>query len=445
MYKKIILDHYANHRSVEGFVTNPTSNEEVANAIEWAVSRGLKVVPIGAQNSFSDIFLSAGQLHLSLLSMNQLMAFDPIKEEISVQSGMRIWDLLSFILPKGLYLTGLSGSHTDTIGGMLSSNCHGKDSWRWGNFGENIISLKMIDQYGLPKTLYPSDPMFKAIISGLGGLGVVVEVTLKLKKLPSPILSTSSKAISIEEAVELRLTDVDYCYGWLDILTNRKSNCILRTATFNPNAQHSLKETNNEDKLWNKHPRIFWKGIRAFWNPVTYKVVNKIIYIAEKNKSTPSDLLITHFLYPWKQKPGVRYVFKSNSFYELQTIFPFNTFNNALLAIKGLMKEYNILPMMSALKWHRPDDFLLSFSGSGLSLSNTFDLAYLNTPKGDRFIKAYTELVLNFEGRFYLSKFPYIDKCQLLESHPNAQKWLAIKHEVDPQNIFCSDRMSLFL
>ena len=38
------------------------------------------------------------------------------------------------IMPKNWGLVGLSGSVTDLVGGMLSSNTHGKDTWKNGNF-----------------------------------------------------------------------------------------------------------------------------------------------------------------------------------------------------------------------------------------------------------------------------------------------------------------------
>ena len=54
-------------------------------------------------------------------------------------------------MPQNWILVGLSGSVNDAIGGMLSTNVHGKDSWKNGNFSQNIISFKIMLADGTTK------------------------------------------------------------------------------------------------------------------------------------------------------------------------------------------------------------------------------------------------------------------------------------------------------
>ena len=117
---------------------------------------------------------------------------------IEVESGLRIGNLLSIILPKNWNVVGLSGSLHDTIGGMISGNTHGKDSWKNGNFGHNVVSLKLLLADGkiieIDESSHPE--LFSGVIAGLGFLGIIFEVKLKLTPIPSYMVETTYDRIS---------------------------------------------------------------------------------------------------------------------------------------------------------------------------------------------------------------------------------------------------------
>ncbi len=58
-------------------------------------------------------------------------------------------------------------------------NCHGWDH-RAGTLGETIRSITIVDADGELKTLKPDDELFRCVVGGFGGFGVIVEVEIEL-------------------------------------------------------------------------------------------------------------------------------------------------------------------------------------------------------------------------------------------------------------------------
>ena len=158
------------------------------SCINFAKKNNLKIAIKGGGNSFSGVNQYNEQLLVDVKNLNSIKSFDAENGIIQVESGLRIGNLLSTILPKNWNVVGLSGSLNDTIGGMISGNTHGKDSWKNGNFGHNVVSLKLLLADGkiieINETSYPE--LFNGVIAGLGFLGIVFEVKLKL--ITNPIV-----------------------------------------------------------------------------------------------------------------------------------------------------------------------------------------------------------------------------------------------------------------
>jgi decaprenylphospho-beta-D-ribofuranose 2-oxidase len=373
--------------------------------------------------------------------MNKVLKFDPENAKLTVQAGVSICDILRIIVPAGFYLTGLSGSYTDTIGGMISSNCHGKDSWRHGNVGNNVEKLKLMDCKGDVIIINKSDERIKAVIGGLGALGVITEVTLKLSKLPSTVLSTQSYKTSSAELNESLSLNVDYKYGWMDMSNAASSRVIIKTALFDLSHSNATVLPAPSRSIFGLEPPVFWGGVRWFWNANTYHVINRIIVTLNGSGKRKLTALIP-YLYPWLRYPQNNYLFPHGRFYELQCLFSTSLFQEAMAELKSLMATYRIYPMVSGVKWHKADNFFLSFSGNGMSLSTAFDAGSLSTEAGRRFVKDYVALAVSLKGKFYLSKYPYLSPTQLASTYSDLSKWITIKRELDPQNVFLSDRIS---
>jgi FAD/FMN-containing dehydrogenase len=330
---------------------------------------------------------------------------------------------------------------------MISSDCHGKDSWKHGNFGDNVLQLKLMRADGTIATLDRDDELMKAVIAGLGMLGIVTEIKLKLRRIPSLIVSASQYKTDIKALPEHDNIKTEYQYAWLDML-NRNPCAIVRTASFDISKAHQTIDEAGFPKIKSTvrglPPKTFWKLLGLFWNPRSYKVFNSFLRAIHRERKTQNQFILD-YLYPWRKYPSNKYLFKKDSFYELQVIFSQKKFVIAFEEIRALTKSYGIYPLSSVIKWHRRDDVLLSFSGDGLSIANTFEAALVNSAKGKDFLSKYTELCIGLEGKFYLSKYPYLNREQLQTSFVGFERWHRLKQETDPKNIFLSNTASKWI
>mgnify|MGYP001171604722 CR=1 FL=1 len=100
----------------------------------------------------------------------------------------------------------MPGSRYVTLGGALGNNIHGKNCEQEGNIGEHVHSFKIVlsSKETVECSRDENSDIFYTAISGLGLLGVIVEITLKLKKVPSNYISGQTiRAKSIENLIDL--------------------------------------------------------------------------------------------------------------------------------------------------------------------------------------------------------------------------------------------------
>jgi FAD/FMN-containing dehydrogenase len=248
---------------VESFSYSPSNYEDIAIALHEAKNKSLKVCLKGSSLSFSNVCLISNQLSLGINSFNKILSIDIDKKEITVQGGTKIPEILKQILPLGFTLIGLTGSLGNTVAGNISSDTNGKDCWKNGNFGKNIKSMKVMLANTEIITVSESEnpDLFFAIIGGLGLLGIILEVTLRLNPVPSVLLQTKSlKFNSVESLTEqmhsLDSEKTDFAYCWTDPFAPQKNlgRGLLETAKF---AENTSNKELDFDKVFQQKTKIF--------------------------------------------------------------------------------------------------------------------------------------------------------------------------------------------
>ena len=141
--KKKQISCFGLYKTVTPFIAIPNNIDDLKQCINFAKKKELKIAIKSGGNSYSDVCLN-DQLIIDISKLNSIKSFDSENGVIVVEAGIRIGDLISKIMPMNWKLIGLSGSVNDLVGGMASSNTHGKDSWREGSFSRNIISFKIL-------------------------------------------------------------------------------------------------------------------------------------------------------------------------------------------------------------------------------------------------------------------------------------------------------------
>ncbi len=165
------------HPDVWACVT-PQSIDEVREAIRRSAGR-LSVS--GARLSQDSQFGLTGALHLDMSRMERVVRFEPLEHTVTVQAGMRWSALLRFLLPHSLVPRVMPDFANFSIGGSISSNQYGPYAGA-GPVAAGVRSLLVVLADGNTRKVQPQqDPqVFRALVGGFGGLGVIVEVELEL-------------------------------------------------------------------------------------------------------------------------------------------------------------------------------------------------------------------------------------------------------------------------
>lgn len=174
-------------------VVLPGSVAEVVALVQLANERSLAIVPSGGRTGLSGGAVACrGEMVLAFDRMNEILDFNPIDRQVVCQSGVVTEQLQQFALDKGLfYPVDFASSGSSQIGGNVATNAGGIKVIRYGMTRNWVQGLKVVTgkgdllelNKGLNKNATGYD--FRHLFIGSEGtLGVIVEVTLGLCKLP---------------------------------------------------------------------------------------------------------------------------------------------------------------------------------------------------------------------------------------------------------------------
>jgi FAD-linked oxidoreductase len=140
--------------------------------------RGLRVV--GAGHSFTPLVATEGTL-LSLDGYSGLVSVDRERMRVRVRAGTRIGALSALLHREGLAQENLGDIDVQSIAGAIGTGTHGT-GLGLGNIPSQVTAITLVTAAGDLVSCSPDhEPgLFKAAQVGLGALGVVVELELRV-------------------------------------------------------------------------------------------------------------------------------------------------------------------------------------------------------------------------------------------------------------------------
>ncbi|XP_021838260.1 L-galactono-1,4-lactone dehydrogenase, mitochondrial [Spinacia oleracea] len=157
----------------------PESVSDLEKLVQEAHQKSQKIRPVGSGLSPNGVGLSrAGMVNLGLL--DKVLEVDKEKKTVRVEAGIRVQQLVDQIKEYGLTLQNFASIREQQIGGILQVGAHGTGA-RLPPIDEQVISVKLVTPAkGTIELSKEKDPeLFYLARVGLGGLGVVAEVTLQ--------------------------------------------------------------------------------------------------------------------------------------------------------------------------------------------------------------------------------------------------------------------------
>jgi decaprenylphospho-beta-D-ribofuranose 2-oxidase len=435
----------------DGYAVQPTSIGEIQDAFELARKSGRKVVLRGAGRSYGDASILAEGIILDLTKMNKFISWDSESGIAECEPGVTIENLWRTGLPTGWWPPVVSGTMFPTLGGALAMNIHGKNNFKVGTLGDNLLEIDLFTPDGQLQTLTPKDDLFYAAISSAGLLGIITRVKIQLKKVDCGDLKVYAESLpnwdAQFEAFEKRAANADYMVSWVDCFaTGKSAGRGLFHAAWHESApnQESLLEFHQDlpPKVMGVIPKNqMWRALKPLNNRFGMRFINAAKHLSAKvignRKMHPQSLVAFSFLLDYV--PDWRNAYLPDGFIQYQTFVPKERAREIFAKQIELSQAAKMEPFLGVLKKHIPDKFLLSHGVDGFSLALDYKVTAATWPELQSLCHQMNELVISAGGRFYLAKDSTLrpeDATKYLG--PNLQKLRDLKAKFDPEGLLDS-------
>ncbi|HLX62359.1 MAG TPA: FAD-binding oxidoreductase [Planctomycetota bacterium] len=196
---------------------SPANNNEAAQIIGFAAQNKIPVIPCGRRTNQELLAPPPSDfLLISTRSMESLIHHEPGDMVATVQAGMRFYAFSDAIAAQGQWLP-IDAPPGATIGGIVAANTHGPRAWGYGKLRDMILGMTVVNGDGVLRkcgakvvknvTGYSLDKLY---IGSFGTLGLITEVTFKLRPLPAEGIffeasfSTIAEGLSAMRAIAAR-------------------------------------------------------------------------------------------------------------------------------------------------------------------------------------------------------------------------------------------------
>lgn len=417
-----------------GRVLKPASVGAVVAALQrhpGAVSIG------GARCSMGGQTVADGSLHLDMRGLNRLVALDPVRRRVRVQTGMRWRDLQELIDPHDLAVSIMQSYSSFSIGGSISVNCHGRYVGR-GSLIHSLRALQLVDGDGQIRELSRErDPqLFRAAVGGYGGLGVITEAEFDL--------SANRRIARRAERMGL-----DEYPAWFAERVLADPASVLHNADLLPPSFDAPVAV-----TWSRCEEPLTVGERLIARNGDYRRDRKLIWSVSELPGGPwlreqysVERMLREREVVWRNReasldiaslePSTR----RYSTYLLQEYFvPVPAFASFARAMRRILRDFEAHALNVSIR-HAPADrqSLLSWSPT-----EVFSFVLYHKQRGGgradevagQWTRRLIDLALDHGGRHYLPYRLHATREQFLRAYPAAPAFAALKRGIDPRGRF---------
>ena len=450
--KFTLLENFGHSLRAPAYLFQPENTEEIQSAFKLAKETGLTVSLRGAGKSYNDAALNGGGIVLDLQRMNRILSWDAGSGSITAEPGVTLCQVWQQVLPDGWWPPVVSGTMTTTLGGCLGMNIHGKNNFRMGPIGEHVTGFTALLPTGAEVTCSPkkNGDLFRAMIGGLGMLGVFTSITLLMKPVSSGLLEVHAMPTrTLAEQLQILEDDApkyDYIVGWLDCITIghgqiHAANYLHKGEDPEPQKTIQVAYQTLPSRLFGVMPKnLLPYFMTPFVNNLGWWGVNTAKYITSLRRHTfRQSHAAFHFLLDYV--PNWELSYGRDGLIEYQSFLPKETALAAWTEILSLAKKRGLPSYLGVTKRHRPDNFLLTHAVDGFSLATDFKVTNANRSRLHQLMQDFDRIVLDAGGRFYFAKNSETsaETARRFLGEETVAKFRALKKRCDPNHLLESD------
>jgi D-lactate dehydrogenase (cytochrome) len=177
-------------------VVFPHSTDEVARAVTICGQHGVPIVPFGTGTAVEGgVVAVRGGVCIDLRRMNRIVRLSVPDMDVTVEAGVTRQQLNRHLEEErtGLYFPVDPGADA-SLGGMAATCASGSAAVRYGTMRENVLGLtvvladgRVVRTGGRARKSSAGYDLTRLFVGSEGTLGVITEVTLRLKHVPAAV------------------------------------------------------------------------------------------------------------------------------------------------------------------------------------------------------------------------------------------------------------------
>jgi decaprenylphospho-beta-D-ribofuranose 2-oxidase len=417
-------------------LTQPESPGDVGARLDRAgtIARGLG-------RSYGDPALNADRQVLDMTRVDRYLGFDEATGTLSCEAGVSLAQIIDDFAPRGWFPVITPGTKFVTVGGCIANDVHGKAHHAQGSFAVCVDAFTVLLANGeIARASRDENPdLFWASFGGMGLLGILLTVTMRLRKVETSYFRQKSIAVSnLSEMLEvLERYDQEYPYSVATVDVYGKGASLGRgVIAFGDHASRDELPVGLAPLKVSAPPRLSvpFELPEFTLNRLSIRAVNAFAQLTQKRLRP-----IGHyegFFYPldmlghWNRGYGRR------GFAQYQFVIPFEDGEARMRSILDFIFASGELPFLNVLKrMGKESGGVLSFPREGYTFAIDFPIRN-NTV---RVLRELDARVLDAGGRIYLGKDSYVEADTFRAMYPAIDAWLAVKQKYDPTNVFTSN------
>tara|TARA_B110000438_G_C15803472_1_gene646235 strand:+ start:591 stop:1940 length:1350 start_codon:yes stop_codon:yes gene_type:complete len=325
----------------------PKSEDEVKYLLKNDLKKKKFLVRTGLCGHGDKACLNTSPYSISLIKLNKVLKLNNNKKNITVQSGILLVELVKFLKEKNLFIYNIPGGRNVSLGGAISGNVHGRFAVKkFANFGDNVISLKILKPDGRIIKVNRKNNLFYKIIGGQSLFGIILEAKLLIHKIEAH--SYSEELFYIKNKKEF--TDFqkknEKFFGIVDIFNQKDFSVNLKTIKpIRSKLKNNKKKASISKDV--KLPNIFSLLVNNLSLKILYfyffNLREKLSFGRKKVISFESSVYVSNYIYTIPS-------FFKKGFLEMQFSVSEKKLFNLVNDLKNLFKRENRFPVFLIIK-----------------------------------------------------------------------------------------------
>jgi len=369
---------------------------------------------------------------------DRILAFDPDSGILRAEAGLSLREIVRLFLPRGYFTPVSPGTQYVTLGGMVAADIHGKNHHRDGCFGQHVTSLRMRVADGRIVDCSPTKErdLFRATVGGMGLTGHILEVAVRLKRVPSPWIVFESVRLPNVEAYVAALKEAGTSWpqtvGFIDCTKGGRhlGRGILIKGRWAERSEAPPQPP--EPKRTVSIPFDLPSGLV---NRLTVKIFNTLTYwkhfaLVRKGVIHPES-----YFYPLDKLLNWNRFYGRRGMTQYQCVLPMEAGSDVARRFLELLRARRAASPVCVIKDCGPEGIgLLSFPRPGISIAVDFAV----NDGTQALVDALNEFVVREGGRVYLAKDAFTRAAHFRAMEPRLAEWEAIRRRWDPERKFRS-------